>query len=92
MDWSTIFIPAAVLGGLGLLVGVMLSIASSKLALLPERRIEDVRAALPGYNCGACGHAGCDALAEALADGRAQPKDCPMGDAAAILRALEGDA
>ena len=32
----------------------------------------DVRAELPGNNCGGCGYAGCDALAKAIAAGEAQ--------------------
>jgi len=34
---------------------------------------------LPGYNCGACGHGGCRAMAESLAKGEDVPKNCkPM--------------
>lgn len=90
MDWMTLLLAPAVLGGLGLLFGVILNIAGNKLALDPEQRVEDVRAALCGYNCGACGCAGCDAFARNLTDGRAKPEDCPMSDPDAVARALEG--
>ncbi len=40
-----------------------------------------VREALPGTNCGACGYAGCDALASAIIRGEAGPDGCTSGGA-----------
>lgn len=40
-----------------------------------------VRDALPGTNCGACGYAGCDALASAIIRGEAGPDSCTSGGA-----------
>ena len=40
-----------------------------------------VRAELPGNNCGGCGYAGCDALAKAIAEGKAKVDQCPVGGA-----------
>lgn len=40
-----------------------------------------VRDALPGTNCGACGYAGCDALAFAIIRGEAGPDGCTSGGA-----------
>lgn len=40
-----------------------------------------VRDALPGTNCGACGYAGCDALASAIIRGEAGPDGCTSGGA-----------
>lgn len=39
----------------------------------------DVRAVLPGANCGACGYPGCDGLAAAIARGEASPNACTVG-------------
>jgi len=36
---------------------------------------------LPGANCGGCGYAGCDALAEAISKGEAPVNGCPVGGA-----------
>ena len=63
--------PIVVLGGLGLGFGVILSIASNIFAVEVDPKIEEVRAVLPGANCGACGFPGCDGLAKAIAEGKA---------------------
>ena len=34
-----------------------------------DNRIADVEKMLPNFNCGACGHAGCHAMAEAIVKG-----------------------
>ena len=42
-----------------------------------DDRVEVVTTMLPGYNCGACGYAGCNGLATALVNGEAQsPTQC----------------
>jgi len=46
-----------------------------------------VREALPGANCGACGFAGCDSYAKAVATEGAQINMCPVGGAA-LVKAL----
>ena len=42
----------------------------------------DVRAELPGNNCGGCGYAGCDGLAAAIVAGDAKCDQCPVGGSA----------
>lgn len=49
---------------LGLGFAVVLLIASEKLKVLQDERIERVAAALPNINCGACGFAGCQDYAK----------------------------
>lgn len=71
--------PIIVLGGLGLLFGVLLSVASNVFAVEVDPKVEAVRSALPGANCGACGFPGCDGLANAIAEGRAPVTACPVG-------------
>ena len=53
-----------------------LGIASKKLAVKTDPRVEQVREYLPGANCGGCGFPGCDGLAAALVEGTAAPGAC----------------
>lgn len=71
--------PILVLGGLGLAFGVLLSIASNVFAVEVDPKVEKVRSALPGANCGACGFPGCDGLANAIAEGNAAVNACNVG-------------
>ena len=75
-----------VVSGVGLAAGVLLVIASKFMFVPVDETAEKVRACLPGANCGACGFAGCDGYADALAkkDGTVKPNLCtPGGEAAA---------
>ncbi len=74
-----IIYPIIVLGGLGLLFGVSLSIASKAFAVEVDPKVEEVRSVLPGANCGACGFPGCDGLASAIATGEAPVNACSVG-------------
>ena len=65
-----------VIGGLGILFGVGLGIASKKLAVEVDERVAEIRELLPGANCGGCGYPGCDGFADALVKGDAQPSGC----------------
>ncbi|MCU0666453.1 MAG: RnfABCDGE type electron transport complex subunit B [Candidatus Omnitrophica bacterium] len=71
-----ILVPILILGGLGLLFGVGLSLASKKLKVEVDPRLEKIQSLLPGSNCGACGMAGCFGLAEALIEGKASVNAC----------------
>lgn len=71
-----------VLGGLGLGFGLLLTIANKVFEIPSDPKREAVRAALPGANCGGCGFAGCDALADAIVAGNAPISACPVGGAA----------
>lgn len=64
-----ILIPLLILGGLGLLFGAGLALASQKFLITVDPRIEKIYAKLPGANCGACGMAGCMGFAEGLIKG-----------------------
>jgi electron transport complex protein RnfB len=61
--------PFFVLGVLGILLGVVLSLANQYLAVKEDPRIDDVEKLLPNYNCGACGTPGCRAFATAIING-----------------------
>ncbi len=66
MNIILIISAVAVLGLLGLLFGILLSIASSVFAVHVDERIEKIANVLPGANCGGCGFAGCNAYADAI--------------------------
>lgn len=66
----------AVLAGLGLIFGAGLGIASKKLAVKTDERVEKVREFLPGANCGGCGYPGCDGFAAAIVKEGRDPSGC----------------
>ncbi len=63
---SGIVLAVIVVAMIGLICGIMLSVASKFMEVPVDESVELVRGCLPGANCGACGYAGCDAYAEAL--------------------------
>lgn len=74
-----IIITTAVIAVIGLVVGAGLVYTGKKFYVEVDEREAAVRACLPGNNCGACGYAGCDALAGAIARGEAPLNGCPVG-------------
>ncbi|NNF61479.1 MAG: RnfABCDGE type electron transport complex subunit B [Gammaproteobacteria bacterium] len=74
-------VAVATLGGLTFLIAAALVVAQSRLQVETDPRIEPVYELLPHTDCGACGHPGCRAFAEALASGEASPAQCTVGDA-----------
>ncbi len=64
---------------IGLVIGILLVTVGRKFAVEVDPKEEAVRSALPGNNCGACGYAGCDAMAAAIAKGEAPVNGCPVG-------------
>ena len=76
---NNIIEPIAILGGLGALFGIVLSVASNAFKVEVDPKIEEVREALPGANCGACGFPGCDGLAKAIAQGESPVTACSVG-------------
>lgn len=78
MDFLT---PVLIVTVIGLLAGLILTIASKFMAVKVDERFDDVRNCLPGANCGACGYAGCDQYAEALLKGDVPTNLCVPGGA-----------
>jgi hypothetical protein len=78
---SGIIIAAVVVSCTGLLLGLFLGVMGKKFYVEVDQKEIDVRAELPGNNCGGCGYAGCDALAKAIAAGEAPANACPVGGA-----------
>ena len=69
-------IAIALMGGLGLVVGIGLAIASKVFYVYVDPLILAVDDILPGANCGGCGMPGCSANAEAIVAGKAAPNSC----------------
>lgn len=70
---------ALILGALGLIMGLGLSMASKKFAVNIDPRLEKILKILPGSNCGACGFGGCRAYAQAVIEGKVSPDLCSAG-------------
>jgi electron transport complex protein RnfB len=81
--------PVAALGGLGLLLGLLLALASKKFAVKKDPKVEAIRDLLAGANCGACGFPGCNSLAQAMAEGKAAVDACPATSNEARARIAE---
>ena len=64
------------MGGLGLVVGIGLAIASKVFYVYVDPKIVAIDDVLPGANCGGCGMPGCSANAEAIVAGKASPNSC----------------
>ena len=79
MNITGILIAAAVVGVVGIFVGLFLGVAGIKFKVEVDEKEEAVLAALPGNNCGGCGFAGCSGLAAAIAKGEAPVNACPVG-------------
>ena len=74
-----IILPVIIVGIIGLVAGIGLSVASKLMAVPTDEKQEKIREALPGANCGACGFSGCDGYAEALAEKTAALGLCSAG-------------
>ncbi len=69
--------PLGVLLALAVLFALLLSYLGKILSVERDSKIDEVRGCLSGANCGGCGFAGCDALAEAIVKGEAKVNACP---------------
>lgn len=67
--WQMLLFAFLILGGLGLILGLALAIASKVFHVEEDPRIAEVERMLPGANCGSCGYAGCHDMAENLVKG-----------------------
>ena len=79
MSITGILTATAVVGLVGLFIGLFLGIAAIKFEVKTDEKEEAVLGVLPGNNCGGCGYAGCSGLAAAIAKGEAPVNACPVG-------------
>ena len=80
------------IGGLGLIIGIGLAVASKVFYVYVDPQILAVEDALPGANCGGCGLPGCSSNAEAIVAGKAAPNSCVAAgdDVAQAIAAILG--
>ena len=64
------------MGGLGLVIGSALALASRVFYVYVDPKVEAVDDALPGANCGGCGFPGCTPNAEAIVEGKSGVDSC----------------
>ncbi len=81
MDINSIIIAAAVIGVVGIVVGIGLGLFGAKFKVEVDEKEAAIREELPGNNCGGCGYPGCDGLAKAISEGKAPVNACPVGGA-----------
>jgi Na+-translocating ferredoxin:NAD+ oxidoreductase subunit B len=67
------------LGGLGLLFGAVLALASRIFHVEKDPRIEKINEILPQANCGGCGYPGCSNYSEAIVSDNADVTLCAPG-------------
>lgn len=73
------------LAAIGAVCAAVLVAAARYMKVPDDETTANIRSSLPGANCGACGYAGCDGYAEALANGSEKRTNLcvPGGDGAA---------
>lgn len=84
---TTVIWALVVLVSIALVASVLLYVVSQRFKVVEDPRIDEVEAALPGANCGACGNPGC----RGFADGFVKAEDistfyCPVGGNAVMER------
>lgn len=89
MDVMAIVWATVVVGAVGLIIGILLGIAGHIFAVEIDEKEAQIRAALPGNNCGGCGFPGCDGCAHAIFTGEARVDQCPVGGAAVAAKIAE---
>lgn len=67
--FETYILPIIIFLVLGLVAGVLLTVASKFLAVKTDERLEEIGEALPQINCGSCGYSGCNDYAAAVLKG-----------------------
>jgi len=92
--WQSIWPAGVTMLGLGSSFAVVLLIASEKLKVSIDPKIEQIHHALPGVDCGACGFAGCGQYAKAVLEntdllGRCAPGGQETAEAIAEILNLQ---
>ncbi len=90
--FQTYILPVIAFAVMGLLSGVLLTVASKVFEVKVDERIEKIGEVLPQANCGACGFAGCGDYANAIITKGAPTNLCKPGgaNAAAAIAEITG--
>lgn len=84
MNIVDVIYPVLTIGGMGLIFGAGLGMASKKFAVPIDERVESIKENLPGANCGGCGFAGCEAFAKSIVSGESSPSGCPVSNSSQV--------
>ncbi len=76
---TELLIGTGTLTAIALVFGLLLTLTNKIFEVPSNPKRDEIRAVLPGANCGACGFPGCDGLAEAIAAGKAPADACTVG-------------
>ena len=77
---SAVVFPVVLLVIVGLIAGIILTVASRLMYVPVDETVLKLSEALPGANCGGCGFAGCDDYANAMGEDRSLSCSlCPVG-------------
>lgn len=72
MDFVNVLIAGGIILGIAIVLGVGLAIANKYFFIEEDDREQKIEEILPGYNCGACGYVGCEAMAKAILEGEVE--------------------
>ena len=79
MDIKNIIITIVIVSIISSLLGILLAFVSKRFYVEKDSKLDEILNMLPGYNCGACGKAGCSGLAEAILKDKEEVNKCkPM--------------
>ena len=87
--WNSAWPAGLTMLALGTTFAIVLLIASEKLKVQLDSKIEQIHEALPGIDCGACGFAGCGSYAKAVAQDPELIGKCAPGGTDASNRIAE---
>jgi len=76
MELNNIIIPVIITGLISGVLGLLISIISKIFFIKKDEKTESILHMLPGYNCGACGKAGCMGLAEEIVNNKQSVNKC----------------
>lgn len=79
--FNTFILPVVIFAIIGIIAGILLTVASKLFEVKTDQRIELISDALPQANCGACGFAGCSDYAAAIVSSGAASNLCRPGGA-----------
>lgn len=85
---SAVLTAVGILCAIGAVCAIVLVVASKYMSVPVDEKFPALRECLPGANCGACGYAGCDGYANALAAGEESKTNKCVAGGTDVAKAL----
>ena len=76
---EAILLPVISIGGLSVIFGALLGFSAKRFSVKTDPKVENIKEALPGTNCGSCGFPGCAVFAEAVTKEQVNYNGCAPG-------------